>query len=317
MITDINWYIIPTAFLLDLMIGDPRTLPHPVVFMGKAIEKSEVFFRTHIKREFLSGLVFAIFLIISTWVIAFSLVRLALFINPIFADIVQTILLFFCFSAKSLSKAATEVAIALDTGGLKAGQKAVSMIVGRETHRLDEAGVVKASVETVAENFVDGFLSPLFFAMLGGVPLALAYKMVNTLDSMVGYKNERYLFFGRAAARIDDIANFIPARLSVAIIFIATTILSTKKGWQALKTGIAEGRRHKSPNSGYPEASFAGALGVRLGGPNFYHGTLVEKPFIGTRFKDPVRKTITRACELMLLSSLVSTIIATLIKVIF
>ncbi len=312
MLADLNWYIIPLALALDLLIGDPRSLPHPIVYMGKAIERSETLFRRHVKNVFVSGLIFALFLIASTWMLAFFCVWLALFINPVLGDVVQVVLLFFCFSTKSLAKAATEVGDALETQGLGAGQRAVAMIVGRETHRLDEAGVVKASVETVAENFVDGFLSPLFFALIGGVPMALAYKMVNTMDSMVGYRNERYLLFGRAAARIDDVANFIPARLSVPVISLAAAILSPKRGRAALKTGLAEGRRHKSPNAGYPEAAFAGALGVRLGGPNFYHGTLVEKPFIGTRYTDPKQETITRACELMVLASLVSMTAATL-----
>ena len=316
MLADLNWYIIPLALALDLLIGDPRSLPHPIVFMGKAIERSETFFRRHVKNVFVSGLLFALFLIVSTWMLGGFCVWLALFINPVLGDVVQVVLLFFCFSTKSLAKAATEVGDALESQGLEAGQRAVAMIVGRETHRLDEAGVVKASVETVAENFVDGFLSPLFFALIGGVPMALAYKMVNTMDSMVGYRNERYLLFGRAAARIDDVANFIPARLSVPVISLAAAILSPKRGRAALMTGLAEGRRHKSPNAGYPEAAFAGALGARLGGPNFYHGTLVEKPFIGTRYTDPKQETIPRACELMVLASFVSMIAATLAVII-
>ncbi|MCP4117142.1 MAG: cobalamin biosynthesis protein CobD [Desulfobacteraceae bacterium] len=316
MLADLNWYIIPLALALDLLIGDPRSLPHPIVFMGKAIERSETFFRKYVKNAFVSGLFFALFLIVSTWLIAFACVRLAMFLHPVFGELLQVVVLFFCFSSKSLAKAATEVGDALENRGLEAGRLAVSMIVGRETHRLDEAGVVKASVETVAENFVDGFLSPLFFALIGGVPMALAYKMVNTLDSMVGYRNERYLLFGRAAARIDDVANFIPARLSVPMISLAAAILSGKRGWAAFKTALAEGRRHKSPNAGYPEAAFAGALGARLGGPNFYHGALVEKPYIGTRYTEPKQETITRACELMLLASLVSMIVATLAVVI-
>lgn len=313
MIADINWYIIPAAFVLDLVIGDPRSLPHPVVFMGRAIDRLEPFVRRQIKNELIGGIIFAVFLIVSTWVAAFLTVTLALTLNPILGDIVQTVLLFFCFSTRSLVAAATEVKDALETRGLQAGQKAVSMIVGRQTETLDHTGVVRASIETVAENFVDGFLSPLFFAVIGGVPLAVAYKMVNTLDSMVGYKNERYLFFGRGAARIDDVANYIPARLSIAVISLAGAILSGPRGRRAFKTALAEGRRHKSPNAGYPEACFAGALGAKFGGPNVYHGILVEKPFIGSDFRDPDETMIARACELMVLAALVSTLVATLV----
>ena len=161
------------------------------------------------------------------------------------------------------------------------------MIVGREVKYLDNTGVVKATIETVAENFVDGFLSPLCFALVGGVPLAMAYKMINTLDSMVGYKNEKYILFGRVAAKIDDIANYIPARISLVVISFAAGLLDIRKGKRALLTGFKDGRLHKSPNAGYPEAAFAGALKIKLGGPNYYHGKLVEKPYIGSRFKNP------------------------------
>ena len=183
------------------------------------------------------------------------------------------------------------------------------MIVGRQVDTLDETGVVSAAVETVAENYVDGFLSPLFFYFLGGVPLALAYKMVNTLDSMVGYKNERYLLFGRVAAHIDDVANYIPARLSVVIISLGAFLLSSERGKRSFLTAIKEGRSHKSPNAGYPEAAFAGALAVKLGGPNYYHGTLVEKPFIGSRFARPGIDKIAMACDLMLIASFLGMVV--------
>ncbi len=313
MMADINGYIILAAFVLDLAVGDPRRLPHPVVFMGRAIERLEPFVRRQIRNELSAGILFAVGLIASTWILAFASVRLALAAGPIGGAIVQTVLLFFCFSTRSLVQAAVEVKDALETQGLGAGQKAVSMIVGRQTETLDRTGVVRATVETVAENFVDGFLSPLFFAVIGGVPLAVAYKMVNTLDSMVGYKNERYLLFGRGAARIDDGANYIPARISIAVISLAGAILSPRRGWRAFRTAIAEGSRHKSPNAGYPEAAFAGALGASFGGPNVYHGILVEKPFIGTRFKAPDVEMISRACELMVMASLVATVVAILV----
>jgi adenosylcobinamide-phosphate synthase len=317
MLADINWYIIPLAFILDLLVGDPRNLPHPVVFMGRAIESLEPLVRRKIKNEVGAGIVFAVSLIVTAWIIALACVGLAMAVAPLFGDLVQVVLLFFCFSTRSLVKAATEVKDALETQGLEQARRAVSMIVGRETESLDSTGVVRASVETVAENFVDGFLAPLFFAVIGGAPLAVAYKMVNTLDSMVGYKNQRYLLFGRGAARIDDVANYIPARLSIPVIASAAAFIAGKKrGLCAFKTALTQGKLHKSPNSGYPEASFAGALGVKLGGPNRYHGTLVKKPFIGKGLKDPDKITIARACELMVMASVVSVLIATLIAVV-
>ncbi|MEA1967870.1 MAG: adenosylcobinamide-phosphate synthase CbiB [Thermodesulfobacteriota bacterium] len=309
----ISWYILFFAYILDFAAGDPRFLPHPVVGMGKAIEVFEILFRKLFKNPFTAGLWFAACLIFSTWVITAFAISFSLALHPVFGAVVQIILLFFCFSGKSLEKAAIEVENALENNELESGRNKVAMIVGREVKYLDHTGVVKAATETVAENFVDGFLSPLCFALVGGVPLAMAYKMINTLDSMVGYKNEKYILFGRVAAKIDDIANYIPARISLVVISFAAGLLDIRKGKRALLTGFKDGRLHKSPNAGYPEAAFAGALKIRLGGPNYYHGTLVEKPYIGSRFKDPESGKIKMACDLMLLASFISIVISCLI----
>ncbi|MBF0234522.1 MAG: cobalamin biosynthesis protein CobD, partial [Desulfamplus sp.] len=309
MVNDSICYVVLTAYILDMILGDPLWLPHPVVWMGNAISFFESRFRRLIKPEFISGLFFALFLILSTWAIGFTVVKISLMIHPFVGFATQVILMFFCLSARTLEKAASDVWKALENSGLEAGRLKVSMIVGRQVEYLNETGVVKAAVETVAENFVDGFLSPLLFAVVGGVPAALAYKMVNTLDSMVGYRNEKYILFGRASARIDDIANYIPARLSVLLISIAAAILSWRRGISSFWTAAKEGKEHKSPNSGYPEAAFAGALEVRLGGPNFYHGTLVKKPYIGKKFNEPHKGAIIMACDLMLLSSLIAIIV--------
>jgi adenosylcobinamide-phosphate synthase len=169
----------------------------------------------------------------------------------------------------------------------------------------------------VAENLVDGFVAPLFFAALGGAPLAVTYKMVNTLDSMVGYKNDRYLKFGKVSARLDDIANFIPARLAVPVIALAAELLPARSGLVALKNAWQDGARHASPNSGYAEAAFAGVLNVRLGGPNTYHGRLVEKPFIGLDYGEAQAFHIPQACDLMLLSSVIWLFAAALGSTIF
>ncbi len=308
--SDIQWYIIFFAFIMDFILGDPLWLPHPVVFMGKTIEKAEPFFRKIIKNQFISGSLFALSLIFLSWFITFLILRLCFLINPFFAHLVEVILLFFCLSAKTLEKAACNVADSLKNSSLGKAKKQLAMIVGRDVNFLDETGVIRAVIETVAENFVDGFLSPLFFALIGGIPFAMAYKMINTLDSMVGYNNEKYSLFGRTAARIDDAANFIPARISVVIIFLAACFFPGKRGSNAFKYGVKEGRLHKSPNSGYAEASFAGALMVKLGGPNYYKGILVEKPFIGKDFKEPDVDKITMACDLMLLSSFISVVLS-------
>ncbi|MCK5349401.1 MAG: cobalamin biosynthesis protein CobD, partial [Desulfobacula sp.] len=185
---EIQGTVILAAFILDFILGDPKILPHPIVYMGNAIGFFEGWFRKHFKHLLISGVVFAGVLIFSTWLIAFITIKLSISIHPVFGTFVQVILLFFCFSSTSLEKAAMIVFSALEENDIKKAREKVSMIVGRQTETLDEKAITRASVETVAENFVDGFLSPLFFAMIGGVPLALAYKMVNTLDSMVGYK---------------------------------------------------------------------------------------------------------------------------------
>jgi len=310
---EIHWYVVFAAFIMDFVLGDPRQFPHPVIYMGKAISFFEGPFRTYFKQPLFSGFLFAGSLIFSTWLVAFVAVTLCHRIHPVFGIIVQVVLLFFCFSATSLEKAAISVFQALHENDMKKARKKVSYIVGRNTETLDQKGVTRASVETVAENFVDGFLSPLFFAILGGVPLALAYKMVNTLDSMIGYKNSTYLLFGRPAARIDDVANFIPARISVLIISFSAAFFSFKKGMLALKTGFSHGSLHTSPNSGYPEAAFAGALKVRLGGPSIYHGERVEKPYIGNEFNDPEKQNIKQACDLMMLASFWATLISCLV----
>lgn len=307
---DIHWYIILLAFILDFCFGDPAILPHPIIYMGKAIEFFENLFRKYCKQLLISGFLFSGFLILSTWFLAFVIIKFSMAIHPVFGNVIEIILLFFCFSSISLEKAALKVFNSLEDNNIEKARKNLSMIVGRQTQRLDEKAVTRATVETVAENFVDGFLSPLFFVLIGGVPLAITYKMVNTLDSMVGYKNDKYILFGRASARIDDIANFMPARISVVIIALSTAFLSIEHGLISFKTGISQGNFHKSPNAGYPEAAFAGALKIRLGGPSIYHGSLVEKPYIGKEFKDPGKNKIKQACDLMLLGSFFAVIVA-------
>jgi adenosylcobinamide-phosphate synthase len=293
------------AMILDLLLGDPLWLPHPVRWMGAAIERLEPRFRALAVPPLAAGALMATLLVTAVWITAILLVKIGLWLHPAAGILVQALMLYTCISARSLADAAQAVAQALAASGLAAGRRAVSMIVGRETDRLDQTGVVRATVETVAENLVDGVVSPLFFAVLGGAPLAMAYKMVNTLDSMVGYKNERYLHFGRFAARVDDAANFIPARLSVPLIALAAQWVGGR-GRQTLATARRDGRAHASPNAGYPEAAFAGALGVWMGGANHYHGRLVEKPVIGRGLAESRPVHIRQACQLMLLTALLT-----------
>ena len=282
-----------------MIVGDPLWLPHPVRWMGRAIERLEPRFRRLPLRPLASGALMAILLVAAVWVVCLVLIHMAASVHPTAGILVEAAMIYVCISARSLADAALAVSRALAESGIAAGRRAVSMIVGREVDRLDETGVTRATVETVAENLVDGIVSPLFFAVLGGAPLAMAYKMVNTLDSMVGYKSDRYLLFGRFAARMDDVANFIPARLAVAFIALAAQLLNGR-GRSALGTAWRDGRSHASPNAGYPEAAFAGALEMWMGGPNRYHGRLVEKPVIGGGFGDARAVHVRQACRLML-----------------
>ena len=297
------------AVALDMLLGDPLWLPHPVRWMGKAIERLEPRFRALSLKVLVSGALMATLLVGSVWIICLYLVNIAAFIHPAAGILVQTVMIYTCISARSLADAALAVGKALGESGLVAGRRTVSMIVGREVDRLDETGVTRAAVETVAENLVDGIISPLFFTVLGGAPLAMAYKMVNTLDSMVGYKNDRYMLFGRFAARMDDVANFIPARLSVPFIALAAQLLNGRGG-AVLDTARRDGRAHASPNAGYPEAAFAGALGLWMGGPNQYYGRLVEKPIIGKGLAEARPAHIRQACRLMLITSLIVFMVA-------
>ncbi len=301
-----QWWVVPAAFGLDALVGDPHNLPHPIRWMGRAIERWEPFFRRLCRHEVFAGLFFAIFLITATWGLSALLTRITYGIHPLAGSVTEVVLIFFCLSARSLTRAAIEILRLLRRSEIDAARSKVAMIVGRDVSRYQGDDIARATVETVAENFVDGVFAPLFFAVLGGAPLAMAYKMVNTLDSMVGYKNQRYLLFGRAAARIDDIANFIPARLSVPFIALAAQLLNGACGRRVLKTALRQGRRHSSPNAGYPEAAFAGALAVKLNGPNIYHGVLVKKPYIGIEFGPVQTGHIRQACELMAVTAWIS-----------
>jgi adenosylcobinamide-phosphate synthase len=296
------WYILPAAFALDIMLGDPRSLPHPVRWMGLAIERFEPLCRKIRLDLTSSGALFAVVLILGTWLLTFLVLAAAHKVHPFFKLVLETILIYYCISVRSLNDAAMEVTQCLTRNKVQAAKKKVALIVGRDINNYDTEGLARATVETVAENLVDGVTAPLFFAVIGGAPLALAYKMTNTLDSMVGYKNQTYRQFGQASARIDDVLNWLPARLTVPVIALAAQILCGC-GNRSLKTAVCEGANHASPNAGYAEAAFAGALALKLNGPNYYHGQLVDKPFIGVRFGQTWPGHIKKACDLMLLSA--------------
>ncbi len=278
-------YILITAVLLDLLLGDPRRLPHPVVGIGRLISSLEKVLRRLVRNEQAGGVLLLVLVVGTTCLAALLLLKGAYAIRPYIGLAVSVWLSWTCLAARSLHQESKLVADRLSAGDLEGARHFLSRIVGRDTDGLSEPDIWRALVETVAENTSDGVIAPLFYLMLGGPALGLAYKAVNTLDSMVGYKNERYLRFGRASARFDDLANWLPARIT-GLLMAAVAPLIGLSGKEAFRMMLRDGRNHSSPNSGLPEAATAGALGVRLGGTNRYFGKPVEKPTIGDPRRD-------------------------------
>ncbi|CAL2083935.1 adenosylcobinamide-phosphate synthase CbiB [Tenacibaculum sp. 190524A02b] len=276
------------AYVLDLIFGDPRWLPHPIRLFGNLIAFGE----RKLNRGnslFTKGMVLTLILTISTF-LTFYLIQFLLKPYPIIYIIVQSIFLFYAIANKSLIQEGKAVFDELAKGIIQ-GRKRLSWIVGRETTNLNEQQVKTAVFETLSENLSDGVIAPLFYYAILGIPGAMLYKMVNTLDSMIGYKSERYFYFGKFAAKLDDVLNYIPARIT-AILMLVVTGKPHK-----LFTVFKEGKKHASPNAGYPEAALAIILNCRFGGPNYYHGKLVEKPYIGyhnRELKDSEFKTVAR-----------------------
>ncbi|MBW1675471.1 MAG: cobalamin biosynthesis protein CobD [Deltaproteobacteria bacterium] len=297
-------WVLLAAFSLDLLIGDPVSLPHPVRWMGRWITSWEKRLRKGPLSEKIAGPLLVIFLVSGTWLICAAALTGARAVHPVFGQGLHVVLIFYALSAKSLKTEALKVYAALKGKDLGVARRQLSTIVGRDVASLDETGVTRAAVETVAENLVDGVIAPLFYATIGGGPLAMAYKMVNTLDSMIGYKNERYRKFGWFAARLDDAANFIPARISAIVISLGAPLVK-RSCIRTIKTAVRDGQKHLSPNAGIPEAAFAGALGIRLGGPNFYDGRLVEKPYIGQAIRSVEMEDIKAATRLMTASAFI------------
>lgn len=271
------------AFALDAAVGDPKWLPHPVRLIGKAVEKGEESLRKKMDGK-AGGVMLAAGIVVTAFVATHLLVLLLRAPSGGPMKLIGSLAVVFLASTTlALRELIGSVRDVYMAGDVEEAKSRLSHIVGRDTGALDEDGVRRAAIETLAENTSDGVVAPLFYLALGGLPLAMAYKAVNTLDSMVGYKNERYKEFGWASARLDDILNYIPARLTGLLIVAAVFILSgfsKEETRRAFRTMLSEGRNHTSPNAGYSEAAMAGALNVRLGGPSTYGGRLVEKPHI-------------------------------------
>jgi len=308
-----NPFSIVPALVLDLIFGDPPVLTHPVVIMGRFISRLEKRLRgafpENEKGLLAAGRVLAFVMPVGTFLVTGLALWLARRIHPAAAFALNT---FWCYQAiavRDMLKESRGVKKALENEGLAAGRTAVARIVGRDTSVLDENGVLRACVETVAENFSDGVMAPLFYMAIGGAPLALAYKAVNTMDSMVGYKNERYLYFGRAAAHLDDVAGFLPARLG-AFVMLAAAFLTGKDAAGAFRIWRRDRRNHASPNSAQTESVMAGALGLRLAGPAVYFGERYEKPYIGDARREINPGDVDAANRIFLVSSILGTLLA-------
>ncbi|MCH4813011.1 adenosylcobinamide-phosphate synthase CbiB [Vreelandella neptunia] len=279
--------LVMLAIAIDLVVGDPRSIPHPVVLIGRFISSFEQLWnRGTAQQRRVSGFMLSIIVVGGVWGVSWLLLWVLTQLHPGLALIVELWLLSTTLAIKGLGDAARAVVAPLTKGDLPTARKALGMIVGRDTQHLGEAEITRGTVETVAENTVDGITAPLFFALIGGAPLALAYKAVNTLDSMVGYKNERYADFGFASAKLDDIANWLPARLTALYLWLAGLLLSAsgilKLRWRgALRGTCQDAPRHPSPNAGWPEAMVARLLGVQLGGTNFYQGVASHRATLG------------------------------------
>ena len=300
------------GFALDLLLGDPERVPHPVVYMGRAISALEkalrrLFPKTN-KGELTAGAVLAVVMSAGTLAVTALLCFTLGKIHPALRWTAEIIWCWQALAMRGLRDETIKVRDKLDTDTLDSARRQVSRVVGRDTSALSAEGVTKAAVETVAENFSDGVIAPLFWMLIGGAPLALCYKAINTMDSMVGYKNEKYLYFGSAPARLDDLANFIPARISAGLLILSAALC----GGDARNAYIIwrrDRRKHESPNSAQTESAMAGALGVRLAGPASYFGVIHEKPFIGDALRPIEPEDITRANRLMYVGSFLGLII--------
>lgn len=306
------------GFVLDLVFGDPHALPHPIRLIGTLIaglEKKLLKLQMRDeKKEFYKGILLVVLVLFSTGAVAALVLVVAYWLHPVAGIVIESVMTYQILATKCLKDESMKVYQSLNEQGLEAGRVAVSMIVGRDTNVLDETGVVKAAVETVAENTSDGVIAPMLYTALGGPVLGFVYKAVNTMDSMVGYKNDKYLYFGRAAAKLDDVVNFIPARIS-AYLMIAAAYIGGKAfdGKQAYRIYKRDRRNHASPNSAQTESVCAGALGIQLAGDASYFGKVVKKPYIGDAHRAVEREDIVRVNRLMYVTAVISEVLCLVI----
>lgn len=295
-----NILIMILGYIMDLVFGDPYWFPHPVRFIGKLISKTEKFIRKHAKSEKSLkywGILMWLVPVVTTALVTTLIVKIASF-NKYVEIFVSAFIIYTTLSTKCLKDEATKIYNVLETGDIKKSRVQLSYIVGRDTTNLSQSEIIRATVETVAENTVDGTISPMFYGFLFGPVGAMTYKAINTLDSMVGYKNDKYLNLGCVSAKLDDVANFIPARLT-AIFMPLGAFLCGMNGANSFKIAIRDRKNHKSPNCAFAEGAAAGAIGVQLGGTNIYFGKKVYKPTIGDKKRELENYDIVRMNKLM------------------
>jgi len=312
------------AFIVDWIVGDPRWLPHPVVWIGKSIEAVEKGIRSVVSSDKAfkaAGVLLLVVVVGGSYLLVWGLLSLlTTFVHPLVSWGLAVWLISTTIATKGLADAGMEIYELLKLGSLDAARSALSMVVGRDTDQLDEKEISRGAVETVAENIVDAIVSPLFYAAIGGAPLAMAYRAVNTLDSMVGYKNERYQNLGWASARFDDLANYIPARIAGLLLIVVCWLIR----WDAhdcYRVIRRDAHLHPSPNSGITESGVAGALGIQLGGINYYHGIASERAKMGDPLRvieaEDIAKTVRLMKQVSLASLVCCLFISVMIQVIF
>ena len=298
-----------TAYILDLIFGDPQNIIHPVQIIGKLISFGEKILLKE-KYKFLGGAILNLAVLSVTYGVNYMIFRSAKN-SGIFA-IIEIYLMYTIFSVNSLAREGNRVYRILKEGNIEKARKDLSYLVSRDTGTMDEKMIIRSTMETISENTVDGIVAPMFYMFIGGLPLGMTYKAINTLDSMVGYKNEKYMEFGKFSAKVDDVANFIPARITGIFIIIASFILHYDYK-NSLKIFFRDRKNHSSPNSAHAEASVAGALGVQFGGRVSYFGKETEKPTIGDKIKDFELEDIKKNIKIMYVTSFLSLVIFSLI----
>ena len=303
------------AYVLDLIFGDPQNIIHPVQVIGKMISSGEKYLlgkrhESDRKYKFFAGMILNITVISVTYAVTYLIYKSSE--NSIIFTVAEIYLMYTIFSINSLAREGNRVYNILKEGNIEKARKDLSYLVSRDTETMDEKMIIRSTMETISENTVDGIVAPMLYMFLGGLPLSITYKAINTFDSMVGYKNEKYMDFGKFSAKLDDVANFIPARITGILIVIASMILGYDYK-NSLKIFIRDRKNHSSPNSGHAEAGVAGALGVQFGGRVSYFGKEVDKPVIGDKIKDFELEDIKKNIKIMYAASFLSLVVFSVI----